>query len=262
MIMIAWERMRGLIEDLSVKCGYYNHPKFTADFAPNPVYLVEYPKSGVTYLASLLANYYTDRAVNYFNVHQYVGDLHAGKLNNSATGNYNFYKTHSEVNSNFFYIIHLVRGPEDTLVSYYNYYTTRTEYQGSFSDFIRSRRGMRRYVRHVTGWINCLKDARYVPISYERLCREPKAFLVRWCELNGEVPSAEGLEKALASSSKISMLQQEQLYRGGGRNFQAFIGEKAFKLEDVCERDRALIAKFCGPTYEAFAQIEARFYGS
>lgn len=251
---------RGFLEQLAVRLGYYNNAKFTAEYAKNPIYLVEYPKSGVTFLSCLLANYYAEDEVNYFNVHQFVGDLHIGKLNNSATGRYNFYKTHAEVNTNFHYVIHLARNPHDTLVSYFNYYTSRAVYAGSFQEFLLSPRGMTRYRRHINGWINCYKDTRYFPISYERLCAEPSVFLMRWCELNGETLDEARLGKALSASSKDSMVKQEIAYKGGGRSFESFVGEKKFKAAHMTKTDHELIEKNCSEIFHDFMDIENRFY--
>ena len=42
-----------ILENWLIKRGYYNNKRFTSP-STNPVYLVEYPKSGVTYLSCLL----------------------------------------------------------------------------------------------------------------------------------------------------------------------------------------------------------------
>ena len=198
--------------------------------------------------------------VNFYNVNQFVGDLHRGKLNNSATGFYNFYKSHSEVNDNYLHVIHLVRNPEDTLISYYNYFCSRAGYKYEFKKFIHSRRGMKRYIRHVEGWMNCFLDVRYVPISYERLCETPEKFLAKWCNLNGEELQKEKLEKAIKNSSKNSMIEQERVWRGGGRKYEPFVGAKAFRPEHLTCDEKLTIEKKCGPTYERFMEIERYFY--
>ncbi len=93
------------------------------------LYLVEYPKSGATWLSTILANTAliesgkTERAT-FVTARKYIPDIHIsrdiGELGYTIPSN-RIIKSHDLYNSRYCFVIYLVREPFDVMTSYYNF---------------------------------------------------------------------------------------------------------------------------------------------
>lgn len=241
---------------------------------PNDLIIVEYPKSGVTFLSVLIANLIkvNDIEFNYYNIETFVSSRHhnnAVPTSHKNMLNLRLFKSHCEYTDSYNNIIHLFRDPTDSLLSYFNYFNDFIGNKSgtSFTQFIRSRRGIDRWLSHTSSWLKDYDSSkRYMPVSYELLVRDPKVFIDKFLFLNGysEKISEYQITEALNVSSKQSMLNFENEYRNGGRSLDEnslFTGAKKFTKDQIREEDIKYIEeKTIGLTTELNRIIEAFYY--
>lgn len=210
------------------------------------LYLVEYPKSGVTYLCHLLAcmEFNSENVeVNFFNLHTYVPDIHEGVNVSDHFGknlNRRIIKSHASHNQNYRYVLHLVRDPVDVMVSYKNYWLSHWGKDIGFSKLIRSWRGVPRWIRHTESWINSEVNQRYIPVHYQLLVESPEKVLKYIYRCYGVNVSDEAIGDAIIKSTMIKMRASETLWSYGHRaafNDTEFVGVKKFRKESVSEAD-------------------------
>ena len=185
------------------------------------VYLVEYPKSGVTWLSFIIANLlikYNELPLktNFYNVDDFVVDM----SNESNIENwppykipgYRFIKSHDQVRLDFRKVVYLWRDPFDVMRSYYTMSKGLHEFKGSFPSFVESKKyGIFRWVEHVHGWLyNSSRQQKILFINYENMMNDPSAQLRCLMEVLGWTPNDEHLSAALAESEFKKMRQLEE----------------------------------------------------
>lgn len=228
------------------------------------LYLVSYPKSGVTFLCHLLGclefNSGSNK-VNFFNLHTFIPDIHQHKEIASQPGQNlgrRIIKSHASKNSNYRYVLHLVRDPIDVMVSYKNYWLTHYHKDIRFSDLIRSWRGIPRWVRHTESWLESEVDQRYIPVHYQTLLDHPLQVLQYVYECYGVSVSDQAINNAIALSSVENMRQSESLWSYGQReSFRSaqFVGAKKFSRDDVNKRDIDYIFENTSSLYTAMTKM-------
>jgi len=252
-----------------VKTGRYYDNSYLKIKSTSDQIICEYPKSGVTYLSCLMANFYaTSIKANYYNIHQLVEDRHYRYSQHDFFLIPNFLKlkkSHYEYTKEYTNVIHLFRNPIDTLISYFNYFNSFSKYhQNDFEKFVFSRRGIDRWNSHTIGYLNAGKNIKYIPISYERLVKNPGQFLKAHSYLLGvEDLFSENFDKAILNSKKESMLELERKYMSGGRIFDEtdlFIGTKKFTKNDIDISLKNRINKLTKETYLKVKKVEENFY--
>ena len=134
-----------------------------SDASHNDCFIVEYPKSGITWFSTILANIiklqndYNHLNITFFNLRTIVPDIHLGRKIGPKTytiPHQRFIKSHAQFNKNYKTVIYLVRNPTDVMNSMYRYQISRAQYNYSFSEFIRSKNGLCGWVNHVDSWLN------------------------------------------------------------------------------------------------------------
>ena len=112
-----------------------------SQFRSSDIFIVEFPKSGITWLSYLLANIELrlaglNQRVTFFNVNLFIpGVENLKKLAVDRKFRHTFIKTHETYTPDFPWIVHLVRNPVDVMVSYYNYRLDH-DYHGDFDAFL------------------------------------------------------------------------------------------------------------------------------
>jgi hypothetical protein len=198
------------------------------------IYLVEFPKSGVTYLGFLLGNIElllegrNNEYISLFNYSQYIPDVHfIGRMPIRRWAKRTFIKSHERFTPFYLHVIYLIRHPEDVMVSYYNY--MRDEgLQLSFHNFILSPiYGVQAWCEHVHSWMNVSNALRVHFMRYEDLVHQPFEVLsVLYKNLGVNVPS-EVLEQAIERSHIDKMKESEELYRRYHPNYRMnFVGKQ------------------------------------
>jgi hypothetical protein len=129
----------------------------------NDIYIVEFPKSGITWLTCLLANMSLHASsrkevATFSSARLYIPDIHITRF--IAQPVYSappvrFIKSHSRYNPNYPAIIYLCRKPVSVMRSYYIFSISRGEDVGSFHDFcFESKLGLNSWKRHVESWLD------------------------------------------------------------------------------------------------------------
>lgn len=185
------------------------------------IYLVEFPKSGVTYLGFLLGNIEllldgkNHEQISFFNYSQYIPDVSLiGGMPIRRWARRTFIKSHEPFTPFYIHLIYLIRHPEDVMVSYYNY--MRDEgLQATFLDFVASSKyGIRAWCNHVSSWVNNSSNARRIHLMrYEDLIQDPLTYLTElYHNLGVDVPESI-IKTAIERSQLERMKQSEELYR-------------------------------------------------
>lgn len=154
------------------------------------VYLAEFPKSGITWLSTVLANVAMLESgmkgqASFGSVQDTIPDLHMVKLVGPALYSHppcRMLKTHSRFDYRYLRNIYLVRHPFPVLKSYYNYLTSyKSAFAGTFEHFVASEKyGASAWQRHVSSWL-CRKprQERVLVVRYEDMISDMDAVIHR-----------------------------------------------------------------------------------
>lgn len=220
-------------------------------------YLVEFPKSGITWLTFILANINKlksgiQQEINFFNIHDFMPDIHQSRFieeYNYTFPGFRFIKSHSEWNPYYTKVIYLVRNPIDVMVSYYNFHRQLAGYKGEFSDFIRCKyMGLNAWVRHVRNWLEgSPATISFQMVKYEDLRASTENTIRDLFNTMGIHVEDLYISQSVASSSLEHMQQIEREYRQGGRpHLQefVFVGKegKRFLKKQIEEKDMEYFA--------------------
>ncbi len=195
--------------------------------AANPrhsdIYVVEFPKSGITWLSVLLANAALKESgrsevANFFNSRMFVPDIHVSRQIADpvyCTPSSRLIKSHSELNYNYGFVIYLVRHPVNVLRSYFRYQKEVSGFKGSFEGFCDSNLGVSAWKRHVTSWLRgpVIENRRLYLLKYEDLLKDPTEELKELSSTFGWSLSEESIKYAVSHSSASLMRRQEQSYK-------------------------------------------------
>lgn len=220
------------------------------------LYLCSYPKSGNTWLSFIIANVNAQMSkknleINFFNLHQYIPDVHAHKkIDKSLLSfpGYRIIKSHSEFNPNYKFIIYLVRNPIHTMVSYFHYQKNFFDEKLDISNFIRSKKyGIDKWLLHVNGWINHPPDVSFKIIKYEDLKSDPHQTIHKlYKNLGFQIPE-NIIKQAIDSSNFMKMKEMEKEYYGIFSKYKnvQFVRQKNSSLSELelNDNDRNFIKK-------------------
>lgn len=205
-------------------------------------YLVEFPKSGVTWFSFIIANISLQQesasnqeSVTFYNHHRYVIDVH--QLRNSYINESlkrRFIKSHEEHNPYYYFVIYLLRNPFDVMVSYYNFMCDHGVNM-DFEEFVKSKQyGISKWVMHVNSWLKSGMNAQRIHLlKYEDLKNNPleeikNLYLNLGFSVNDEI-----IKEALSLSNMTLMRESEDHYRKNNPNYNmSFVGPKNKKKKD------------------------------
>lgn len=232
------------------------------------LYLVSYPKSGVTWLSCLLAYLglrlsNDNREVTVFNVQDYVPDIHVSRyinLDSQMPGlGFRVIKSHSYFNPDYKKVIYLVRDPRDVIISYWYYLSTLGQYHGSLSDLLRAPEfGVDAWSRHVRGWLEETPPSTMINfIRYEDLKARPQFVLKHLLSLFGLYNQDELIDCALDALSFENMRNSEIEYSSFNPTIpsdHAFMrkGKSGGWREEISESDLRFVENICGNLMSKF----------
>lgn len=222
------------------------------------LFLVEFPKSGVTWLSFLLANVHLlesgiRREVNFYNIHDLVPDINQTRFlapDPLPFPGFRVIKSHASYNPFYQKVIYLVRHPLEVMVSYYNFQIQLGAYGGDFGQFIQDRTfGLPAWQDHVRSWFSSPANLSFVYVRYEDLLEDTPGQLERIYQQLGLRPAGQSISQAMEKSTLSNMLRLEKEYAHGRRpHLQGFrfVGKKgkALAKEEVSSAHRELIASY------------------
>lgn len=186
-------------------------------------YLVEFPKSGITWLSSILANTALiesgrpERA-GFVSARIHIPDIHfsrdIGDVCYSRPPN-RLIKSHSEYNPLYNFVIYLVREPLAVMKSYYVFLEEQGNDLGDFEDFcFTDPRGLVSWRRHVNSWLGGPQTGRPLHlIRHEDLRESPAQEIQKISEHFSWNFSAESISEAIRLSELSVMKEQEEFHR-------------------------------------------------
>lgn len=191
------------------------------------VYLVAFPKSGITWLSFILANIYMQltnkkESITFFNYPMYILDI--GTLTNkmfiSNSMERRLIKSHGIYNPYYPIVIYLLRNPFDVIVSYYNF-MRYMGYRDGFNEFVKSRQyGISSWSEHIKSWLYHETSAqRIYLIKYEDLQKDTFKEINNICINLGLNIDKNIIEKSIELSSLENMKDSEELYRQHNPNY-------------------------------------------
>lgn len=183
------------------------------------LFVVEFPKSGVTWLTFLLANVNAQlggdrRAVTYFNLNDFVPDVQSVShlsVPRAALPGYRFFKSHAPYIPEYRKVFYLVRDPRQVMVSYLAFLTGLGWFRGTLEQLVADKTlGIRAWVDHVAGWLDGIHpSASFALVRYEDLLSNPHGELERLYRLLGLPVTAEIIATAVQRSSIERMRELE-----------------------------------------------------
>jgi len=194
----------------------------------NDIYIVEFPKSGVTWLSTLLANMALIESgrkeiVAFPSSGLYIPDVHICRYIGDvayASPPVRMIKSHSEYNPNYAFIIYLVRNPVDVMKSYYRFAgETSPELLasiGSFDSFCRSEKyGAPAWRRHIRSWLKrqVLTGNKLHLCRYEDLVTDAAHELEKISQGYGWQVCASSIAGAVDRSTMQKMKESEAFHR-------------------------------------------------
>lgn len=188
----------------------------------NDVYVVEFPKSGISWLCSLLSNIALIESgrkeiANFTSTGLYIPDIHVCRdISNVAYDKppVRFIKSHAEFNQNYVFLIYLVRHPVDVMKSYYRFLFESGYDVDSFDSFIRSGMGVLAWKRHINSWLTGKVIAQRLHLcKYEDMIENPYFELRNIFENFGWDVSDHTIHESIKRSSISTMKSSEETFR-------------------------------------------------
>ncbi|MCH2276684.1 MULTISPECIES: sulfotransferase domain-containing protein [Thalassospira] len=181
-------------------------------------FLVEFPKSGITWLSFLIASVNLqksgiDRQPTFFAISDLVPDIHSSRHLPPPLPfpGHRFIKSHALHNPLYRKVIYLVRDPRDAMVSYHVFASKLGWYQGTLSEMIRDPHyGIEAWVNHAQSWLTQTRPSvSFCVIKYEDLCNDTAGILRDIYTLLGFTIEDEVIHRAVESSSFSKMKENE-----------------------------------------------------
>ncbi|MFZ2168712.1 MAG: sulfotransferase domain-containing protein [Methylococcaceae bacterium] len=210
----------------------------------NDFYIVEFPKSGITWLSTILANMALissgrKEVAAFTAAHFFVPDIHVTR--NLGPMVYNIppvrmIKSHSEFNPNYAFVVYLARHPVDVMKSYYRFNMENGSPEFlSFDDFCRSDKlGVQAWKQHVYSWFDGKVIAQRVHLCrYEDLVKDTVGEIELISRNFGWNIDSGVIKLAIERSTVEVMKESERVYRSRNPRYtMSFIrGESDFEVK-------------------------------
>ena len=214
------------------------------------VYIVEFPKSGVTWLSTLIANVNLSELnknvqATYYNIHQYIPDIHTSlELNYEPLWSFpkfRFIKSHDEYNKKYNFIIYLIRDPYRVMVSYYLFNKQLGSFNGTFEEFVKNPQyGIKAWLKHTSSWQEKgVSNQKIHLLRYEDLIKQPFEEIKKIYENLGILINDDIIRKSIDLSNISNMKMSEELHKKNNPNYSKFqfVGKGLDSFEAVISQN-------------------------
>jgi hypothetical protein len=141
------------------------------------IFIVSYPRSGVTWLRTVIANAIKteEMTLKLLKDNPYIPDVNSEWFQKKSLEGYDalsaprIFTVHAQYQSVFSKVIYIVRDVRDVLVSYYHWNkSVRSDFDMSMNDFVLiDNHWPCRWDDHVIGWLSKNKEIPIITIKYE-----------------------------------------------------------------------------------------------
>ena len=213
--------------------GFSASPELPRQRRVDDLFLVEFPKSGVTWLSFLFANTNLllsgkdERRATFFNINDFVPDIAVDRdigLPLLPIPGHRVIKSHAVFNLAQKKVVYLVRDPLKVMVSYHKFLTGLGWAHGSLAETIEHPRfGIGAWRDHVGGWLDSVPPYHFFTlVRYEDLIADTAAELKQLYRLQGFTLDDALAAKAVERSSIESMRMEEDLFNRSHPRLQGF----------------------------------------
>lgn len=232
--------------------------QFSYDF-----HIVEFPKSGITWLTLLLANMClrnsgSPHTATFSSVRSYIPDLNSSPRALAHTFDSpkaRFYKSHSRFEPEMIHVIYITRHPRDVMRSYHRYRSGLGHYSNGLEAFCaHPEYGINAWKEHVNSWLTDRVNGgnRFLHlVRYEDLLKNAAQELRELSRNFGWTIADGTIAQAVDASSRDVMRDQEALarYRNPGYSFE-FVSEQGYeeipktlarRIGEMCQKECALL---------------------
>lgn len=206
------ERAKGLV---------HRSVNIPVDHNSSDLYIVEFPKSGITWMSTILLNYHfllqeVNIRASYFNLEQFVPDIHVSRRIGSYKlfDSYRLIKSHAEFTTHYRHMIYLVRNPWSVFSSYQAFLNGNDHIQIDEVELLKSvQYGPIAWARHVSGWLHSKNRQKLLLIRFEDLREKSSSILTDLLGNLGVRINDTILQEAISLSSLDKMKQSDSLFR-------------------------------------------------
>ena len=210
--------MKSLLRELYRRVKHYDSTP--QNIRHDDLFLVEFPKSGITWLSFLLANIIQKKSnkefkINFFNFSQFISDINYSKyihLQNNFLP-YRIIKSHANYNPFYNHVVFLIRNPFNVMMSYYSYLTSLGVINTNFNSFLKHKKfGLNSWKKHTESWLIKNARGRVYLVRYEDLLNNPFKTITDLTDILGWEVEKQITEQAIELSSFSEMKKDEQKY--------------------------------------------------
>lgn len=183
------------------------------------LFVVEYPKSGITWLSFILANVMAlrrgeGREVTFFNVSHFIPPVRKSRhipVPRSWPG-FRIIKSHEPFNPLYGNVVYLVRDPVSVMRSFFRMQIGLGLYSGELDGFVRhGAYGVQAWRQHVRGWVEkTAADTRMYYLRFEDLRSDPVRTVGMLLDAYGLRVSRDEIEMAVEKSDLDNMRRLEE----------------------------------------------------
>jgi Sulfotransferase domain len=183
--------------------------------SPADTAIVSYPRSGSTWLASMIAELMLGSDPDFKQAHAAVPEVCDARGAPPVPGRVGrVVRSHESARGEYRRALYLVRDPRDVAVSYYHYRKWLREYDGSLGDFVRlfvdgDIDSYGTWGHHVTSWLERDPDTRLV-LRYEDLVASTKRVLHEGASFLGVSAECSGVDLAVSHHTAARMRVKER----------------------------------------------------
>ncbi len=198
---------------------------------PEDVFLVAFPKSGITWLQHLVSGLQYGIDTQYLPdklVQEIIPDIYVSRFY-KRFGDLKIFKSHELPQPQYKRVIYLVRDGRDAMVSYYHF-QRKLGKKVSLEEMVIQHKEVypAPWWGHIRQWLQNPYKAEIIYIRYEDLLNKPTEELKKICDFLGFKRDETLIEKIIQGSTINKMREKAILY--GGLNHPDWRGEKGVEF--------------------------------
>ena len=232
--------------------NYKSKSCFASNPSHNDVYIVEYPKSGITWLSNIIANLSLlesnrNEVANFCSGLFYIPDIHISR--NIGPMPYNnpsvrFIKSHDIYNPYYNFVIYLVRHPFNVMKSYYRHIIQRNpKLNITFISFLKNKNhGILKWKEHINSWLTGGHTSQRIHLlRYEDLVKDTQFYIDELYKNFGWHCNESNLTKAIEISSIKNMKNSELVFKKNNPRYKALSVKENFEFQNLDDGEKYIM---------------------